>query len=89
MTVGVSWAVAMDVGPEYAGSVSGVMNMCGNLGGVLASIAVGYMVKFYNWDAPFLVAGGLCLLAALLFLRIDPNERIFGKPAVSPESITA
>jgi sugar phosphate permease len=53
------------------------MNMCGNLGGVLASIAVGYMVKSFNWQVPFLVAGALCLLGALLFLRIDPSERIF------------
>jgi sugar phosphate permease len=89
LTVGVSWAVAMDVGPEYAGSVSGVMNMCGNLGGVLASIAVGYMVKFYNWDAPFLVAGGLCLLGAILFLRIDPNERIFSEAAVTQKTVAA
>jgi sugar phosphate permease len=77
LTVGVSWAVAMDVGPEYAGSVSGVMNMCGNMGGTLASIAVGYMVLHMNWQVPFLVAAGLCLLGALLFLRIDPTERIF------------
>jgi sugar phosphate permease len=80
-TVGVSWAVAMDVGPEYAGSVSGVMNMCGNFGGVLASIAVGYMVKGYNWQVPFLVAGGLCLLGAILFLRIDPSKRVFNTVA--------
>jgi sugar phosphate permease len=85
LTVGVSWAVAMDVGPEYAGSVSGVMNMCGNLGGTLASVAIGYMVKFVNWQAPFLVASGLCMLGALFYLRINPSERIFGKPAVSPE----
>jgi sugar phosphate permease len=77
LTVGVSWAVAMDVGPEYAGSVSGVMNMCGNMGGTLASIAVGYMVLHVNWQVPFLVASGLCLLGAILFLRIDPSERIF------------
>jgi len=89
LTVGVSWAVAMDVGPEYAGSVSGVMNMCGNLGGVLASIAVGYMVKFSGWPAPFLVAGGLCLLGAILFLRIDPNERILGQAAVPLETSAA
>lgn len=89
LTVGVSWAVAMDVGPEYAGSVSGVMNMCGNMGGWLASIAIGYMVQFLNWQAPFLVASGLCLLGALFFLRIDPTERIFGKPVVAPEPITA
>ncbi len=79
LTVGVSWAVVMDIGPEYAGSVSGVMNMCGNLGGVLASIAVGYMVRSYGWQLPFLVAGAFCLFGALLFLRIDPTERIFGK----------
>jgi sugar phosphate permease len=85
LTVGVSWAVAMDVGPEYAGSVSGVMNMCGNFGGTLASVAIGYMVQFINWEAPFLVACSLCVLAALLYLRIDPSERIFGKPAVSSE----
>jgi sugar phosphate permease len=76
-TVGVSWAVAMDVGPEFAGSVSGVMNMCGNLGGLLASIAVGYMVQYLNWQLPFLVASGLCLLGALLFLRIDPEKKVF------------
>jgi sugar phosphate permease len=83
LTVGVSWAVAMDVGPEFAGSVSGVMNMCGNLGGWLASIAIGYMVQYLNWETPFLVASGLCLLGALLYLRIDPNERVFGKAAVA------
>jgi len=83
LTVGVSWAVAMDVGPEYAGSVSGVMNMCGNLGGWLASIAIGYMVQHLNWETPFLVASGLCLLGAILYLRIDPTERVFGKAAVA------
>jgi len=82
LTVGVSWAVAMDVGPEYAGSVSGVMNMCGNLGGWLASIAIGYMVQYVNWETPFLVASGLCLLGALFYLRIDPNERVFSKATV-------
>jgi sugar phosphate permease len=78
-TVGVSWAVAMDVGPEFAGSVSGVMNMCGNLGGLLASIAVGYMVQYLNWQLPFLVASGLCVLGALLFLRIDPEKKVFAE----------
>jgi sugar phosphate permease len=61
------------------------MNMCGNFGGTLASVAIGYMVQFINWEAPFLVASGLCMIAALLYLRIDPSERIFGKPAVSSE----
>jgi hypothetical protein len=47
------------------------------------------MVQFVNWEAPFLVASGLCMLGALLYLRIDPTERIFGKPAVSSEQVSA
>ena len=43
------------------------------------------LAQFVNWEAPFLVASGLCLLGALFYLLIDPSERIFGKPAVSSE----
>src|SRR5262249_45750224 len=53
-TVGVSWAVAMDVGGEFAGSVSAVMNTFGNLGGALASALAAYLVEFYGWHTPFL-----------------------------------
>ena len=52
---------------------------------MLASAAIGYMVQFVNLEAPFLAASGLCMLGALFYLRIDPSERIFVKPAVSPE----
>src|SRR5262249_39570225 len=83
LTVGVTWAVALDVRPEYAGSGSGVMDMFAELGGWLASIAIVYMDKYLNWETPFLVASGLCLLGALIYLRIDPNERVFGKAALA------
>jgi MFS transporter, ACS family, glucarate transporter len=79
LTVGVSWAVAMDVGPEYAGSVSGFMNMCGNLGGFLASVATGYMVEMFNWQLPFHIAAILCILGAILYFSIDPNKKVFKK----------
>jgi len=46
-------------------------------------------VQFVNWESPFLVASGLCMLGALLYLRIDPSERIFDKPAVSSEPAAA
>lgn len=77
LTVGVSWAVVMDVGPEYAGSVSGFMNMCGNFGGFLSSIATGYLVKMFNWQMPFQVAAILCIIGAILYFSIDPNKKVF------------
>ena len=39
-TIGPSWAVPMHVGGQYSGTVSGVMNMAGNIGGALSPIGV-------------------------------------------------
>jgi sugar phosphate permease len=76
LTVGVSWAVALDVGEEHAGSVSSVMNTAGNLGGTTASAATGYLVTAYGWNVAFGVLVVLCALAALLFLWIDASRPI-------------
>jgi sugar phosphate permease len=76
ITVGVSWAVTMDIGGEFAGSVSAVMNTCGNLGGAIASALVAYFVQMFGWHMPFLTIGVLSLAGALLFLRIDAEKRI-------------
>jgi len=76
LTVGVSWAITLDIGGAYAGSVSSVMNTFGNIGGATASALSAYLVKFYGWTAPFLVVAALCLVAAGLFLRIDAGKRI-------------
>ena len=77
ITVGVSWAVPLDIGGDWAGSVSSVMNTAGNLGGAFSSLAVGYLVRDYGWNVPFLVAAALCVLGAILFARLDASRRIF------------
>ena len=38
LTVGVSWAVPLDIGGDYAGSVSSVINTFGNIGGAILGI---------------------------------------------------
>jgi sugar phosphate permease len=75
-TVGISWAVTLDIGGDFAGSVSAVMNTLGNIGGALSATVVTYAVKSYGWNAPFFVTGVLCLAAAALYLRIDAAKRI-------------
>jgi sugar phosphate permease len=74
ITVGVSWAVTLDVGGEYAGSVSAVMNTGGNLAGAFGATLTGYLVTAYGWDALFYVLAGLAALAAFMFLRIDASR---------------
>jgi MFS family permease len=84
LTVGVSWAIPLDIGADYAGSVSAVMNTCGNIGGAISPALVAYLAKAYGWDVPFLLASALCVVAALLFLRIDATRKIFPTPQVKP-----
>ncbi len=76
VTVGVSWALTLDMGGIFAGSVSAVMNTCGNLGGALASALVAYQAQIYGWHVPFLVIGLLSVAGALLFLRIDADKSL-------------
>jgi len=77
LTVGVSWAVTLDIGGEYAGSVSAVMNTLGNLGAALAAALTGYIVTVSGWDSAFFVLAGLSLLAAILFTRIDASQHVY------------
>jgi len=78
LTVGVSWAVTIDIGGEFAGSVSALMNTFGNTGGATASVLTGYLVQAAGWNPPFLIVSGLSVVAALLFIRIDAGKSLIG-----------
>jgi sugar phosphate permease len=75
-TVGVSWAVPLDIGGDFAGSVSAVMNTLGNIGGALSAAVVTYTATRFGWNSPFIITSGLCVIAAILFLKIDAGKRI-------------
>jgi MFS transporter, ACS family, glucarate transporter len=75
-TVGVSWAITLDIGADSAGAVSAVMNTCGNLGGAISSALSAYLVVLSGWNAPFLVMAGLAVVAAMLYLQINANQRL-------------
>ena len=50
LSLPISWRTAMDVGGKYAGTVSGSMNMAAQLGGVVAPIIGGYVLKLNGVD---------------------------------------
>ncbi len=75
-TVGVSWAITLDIGADSAGAVSAVMNTCGNLGGAISSALSAYLVMLSGWNAPFLVMAGLSVVAAVLYLQINASQRL-------------
>jgi sugar phosphate permease len=76
-TIGPSWAVPMDTGGKYSGTVSGMMNMAGNFGGAISPIVFGALVQVGSWQAPFIVAA--CLLvagSAVWAFWLDPDKAI-------------
>lgn len=79
-TTGISWAAAIDVGEEQAGTVSAMMNMFGNLGGALSPLVFGILVDATGrWELPFLIASGLIVVAAIAWLKIDPERSVLVK----------
>ncbi len=80
LTVGVSWAVPLDIGGDFAGSVSAVMNTCGNLAGAISTLVLGYMVGEFGWNVPFYVAAVFCTVGAILYLGIDASRNVFADP---------
>lgn len=65
-----AWAACMDVGGPFCGTVSGTMNMVGNLGGVVSPIVIGYLTG--NWNLAFYVTAAVYLAGALCWMITDP-----------------
>jgi MFS family permease len=74
LTVPVAWALCLELAGDFSGSVTGVMNMLGNLGGAISSVAIGYLATLFGWTSPFIVSSLFCMVAALLASRIDPTR---------------
>ena len=68
-----AWAACMDVGGKYAGTVSGSMNMMGNLAGFVAP-TVGGMMRDANtdWNVFLMSMAGVYALGVLCWPFIDP-----------------
>jgi len=73
MTVSASWAFSIDIGRGHSGAVSGAMNMAGNLGSFLTSLAFPYLQLITGSTSSFFVVGaGLNAIAVFLWSRARP-----------------
>jgi ACS family glucarate transporter-like MFS transporter len=66
------WAVSADIGRQSAGSLSGVMNMGAQTGGIVTASLTPFIADAYGWTASFTVAALIALVGAVLWLFIDP-----------------
>jgi MFS family permease len=73
-----AWAACMDIGGRYSGTVSGSMNMMGNIAGALSPLAIGYLLAWtgQNWTLTFYVSAAVYSLGAVCWLFLDAETPI-------------
>ncbi|MGE1061850.1 MFS transporter [Megasphaera paucivorans] len=77
MAVGVYWATCLDIGNDYAGTISGFMNTIGNIGSALSPLVFGAVLQITgSWIYPFMVASSILVIGALLWLKVNPEMKI-------------
>ncbi len=69
-----SWGAAMDVGGKHAGTLSGAMNTCGNVGGAMCPLVIGFILDrtHKNWDLTFYISAAIYLLGIVCWRFLDP-----------------
>jgi MFS transporter, ACS family, glucarate transporter len=70
------WSVTADISGSSSGSVSGLMNMGGQIGGMVTASLTPAIASRFGWEVSFLVAAGLCLTGAALWMFVDPKRSI-------------
>ncbi|RSY78364.1 MFS transporter [Sphingomonas koreensis] len=79
-----AWAMCMSIGGRYGGTATGFMNMLGNLGGFICTVATGYIIAGTgSYDLPVQGIALMVLIAAGLFALIDSSKGFDQKAATA------
>jgi MFS transporter, ACS family, glucarate transporter len=70
------WGAITDMAGRGAGTVFGVVNTVGSLGGFAAGPALGWLKQHHGWEGLFLGVGVAYLTAAVAWLFIDCTRRV-------------
>ncbi|MGE5326080.1 MAG: MFS transporter, partial [Deltaproteobacteria bacterium] len=70
------WAACIDLAPDFSGSLSAMMNTCGNLGGFLAPILTAYIATHFGWNRALDFAALVSFMAALLWFGVNAGQSV-------------
>jgi len=77
MTIAPSWSVCIDIGRGNAGTVSGTMNMAGNLGSFVTALAFPYLLQWTGTHNTFFYVGAaLNVVAVGAWLLTRPERKL-------------
>ena len=71
------FGVCLDIGGPRAGAMVGLMNMVAQVGGLVGSVAYGYIVeRAGSYDAPFVPMIVVLIVGALLWAKVDASREL-------------
>jgi ACS family glucarate transporter-like MFS transporter len=73
-TFNASWAACLDLGGKFSGSVSGWMNLWGNMGGILAPIATAWIATKYGWQAAITATAASAIIGIVCWGLVRPDK---------------
>lgn len=85
------WAACIDVAPQHAGSLSGLMNTCANTAGFLTPVVTARIATSFGWPRALDFAAFVSFAAAILWIFVDAdcsleggNETVGARPVYAP-----
>jgi ACS family glucarate transporter-like MFS transporter len=70
------WATCIDLAPNFAASLSGLMNMCGGIAGIVAPVLTAYIATAFGWTAALDFITVLCVVSCLLWFLVNAEKRL-------------
>lgn len=74
ISMGMSWAAATDLGRNFSGTVSGWMNLWGNIGALISPLLAGIVVDQLGWSMTLQLLIVPAVIAAILWFFVKPDQ---------------
>lgn len=68
------WSMMTQLSGKRSGTAGGIMNMGSNAGGLISPMLTPWIATFIGWENSLLIAGGLAVLAAVVWIGIHPRN---------------
>lgn len=70
------WSITADIAGPFSGSLSGFMNMGGQIGSAVTASLTPAIASRFGWTTSFRVAAVVSILGSLAWLFVDPNRSL-------------
>jgi ACS family glucarate transporter-like MFS transporter len=70
------WAVCIDLAPTFSGSLSGLMNTLGTLGGAVSPVFTAHIATRWGWPQALDCAALVSMVAGLLWVLVRADENV-------------